>query len=126
MESINAIEALAALAQETRLSLFRLLMQQGPQGMPAGEIAERLRIPAPTLSFHLAQLARAGLVSSRRAGRSIIYAADFTGMNGLIAYLTENCCGGKAVCMPAARRKSSPLSKGDAPHEAPAHRARGR
>lgn len=121
-----AIEALAALAQESRLALFRLLVAEGPQGLPAGEIGERLRIPAPTLSFHLAQLARAGLVSSRRDGRSIIYAADFTGMNSLIAYLTENCCGGKTVCMPAAQRKSSPQSIGDSSHEAPARRARGR
>jgi ArsR family transcriptional regulator, arsenate/arsenite/antimonite-responsive transcriptional repressor len=126
MKSTDVIEALAALAQETRLSLFRLLVEQGPQGLAAGEIGDKLRIPAPTLSFHLAQLARAGLVSSRREGRSIIYAADFGGMNGLIAYLTENCCGGKAVCIPATRSSPIPQSKGASSHEAPARRARGR
>ncbi len=82
MKSKNAIEALAALAQETRLAIFRLLVRQGPDGLPAGTIGERLDIPAPTLSFHLAQLSRAGLVTSRRAGRSILYAADYRGMNG--------------------------------------------
>jgi ArsR family transcriptional regulator, arsenate/arsenite/antimonite-responsive transcriptional repressor len=125
MKSMDAIGALGALAQETRLSLFRLLVQQGPQGLPAGEIGDKLRIPAPTLSFHLAQLARAGLVSSRREGRSIIYAADFNGMNSLVAYLTENCCGGQA-CGPAIPRTSLSRTTGDAPHEAPARRARGR
>lgn len=126
MKLTGAIEALAALAQETRLSLFRLLVEQGPQGLAAGEIGDKLRIPAPTLSFHLAQLARAGLVSSRREGRSIIYAADFGGMNELIAYLTENCCGGKAICTPAAPPVPISQSKGASSHEAPARRARGR
>jgi ArsR family transcriptional regulator, arsenate/arsenite/antimonite-responsive transcriptional repressor len=126
MKSTDAIEALAALAQETRLSLFRLLVERGPQGLAAGEIGGKLRIPAPTLSFHLAQLARAGLVSSRREGRSIIYAADFGGMNELIAYLTENCCGGKAVCAPAAPAVPVSQNKGASSHEAPARRARGR
>jgi ArsR family transcriptional regulator, arsenate/arsenite/antimonite-responsive transcriptional repressor len=126
MKSTKAIEALAALAQETRLSLFRLLVEQGPQGLAAGEIGDKLRIPAPTLSFHLAQLARAGLVSSRREGRSIIYAADFSGMNGLIAYLTENCCGAKAGCAPAVQSVPISQSKGASSHEAPARRARGR
>lgn len=125
MKSTNAIEALAALAQETRLSLFRVLVQRGSLGLPAGEIGERLGIPAPTLSFHLAQLARAGLVSSRREGRSIIYAADFASMNGLVAYLTENCCADQA-CGPAAPRSSHFRNTGDSRHEAPARRARGR
>jgi DNA-binding transcriptional ArsR family regulator len=95
MKSKNAIDALAALAQETRLAIFRLLVRQGPDGLPAGAIGERLEIPAPTLSFHLAQLNRAGLVASRRAGRSILYAADYRGMNALLTYLTEDCCQGR-------------------------------
>jgi len=95
MKSRDAIEALSALAQETRLAIFRLLVRQGPDGMAAGTIGERLDIPAPTLSFHLAQLSRAGLVGSRRDGRSILYAADYRGMNALLAYLTEDCCQGR-------------------------------
>lgn len=89
------ISALSALAQETRLDIFRLLVQRGPEGMPAGEIGERLGQPSPTLSFHLSQLRFAKLVTSRRAGRLIIYSANFKTMNSLLAYLTENCCGGR-------------------------------
>lgn len=95
MESTAAVNALSALAQDSRLAIFRLLVAAGPAGLPAGSIAGALGVPAPTLSFHLAQLSRAGLVSSRREGRSIIYAADFAAMNGLLAYLTENCCRGQ-------------------------------
>ncbi len=94
MELNDAIGALGALAQETRLMAFRLLVRAGPAGVPAGEIARALDIPAATMSFHLAHLARAGLISPRRDGRSIIYAADFTGMRGLIDYLSEDCCAG--------------------------------
>ncbi len=90
----DAIGALGALAHETRLTAFRLLVRAGPSGAPAGEIARVLDIPAATMSFHLAHLARAGLISPRRDGRSIIYAADFTGMRGLIDYLSEDCCAG--------------------------------
>jgi DNA-binding transcriptional ArsR family regulator len=86
------VAALAALAQESRLAVFRLLVQRGPRGLAAGQIGERLGIPGPTLSFHLAQLGHAGLVSSRRDGRSIIYAPDYAGMEALMAYLGENCC----------------------------------
>jgi DNA-binding transcriptional ArsR family regulator len=96
METKLAIVALAALAQETRLEIFRLLVQQGPGGLPAGQIAERLSIPAATLSFHLQQLRHAGLVTAQREGKSIIYAASFATMNALLAYLTQNCCQGRA------------------------------
>lgn len=103
MKKSNAIAALGALAQETRLDIFRLLVQKGPKGLAAGEIGERLGQPSPTLSFHLNQLRFAGLVISRRESRSIIYSANFKGMNGLLAYLTENCCGGRPeLCSPAA------------------------
>ncbi len=94
MESRNAVTALGALAQETRLAIFRLLVREGPDGAPAGSIAEQLGIPAPTLSFHLAQLSKAGLVLSRRDGRSIIYAANYGGMAALLTYLSEDCCQG--------------------------------
>lgn len=86
---------LGALAQETRLDIFRLLVEQGPEGLPAGIIGERLDQPSPTLSFHLNQLRFAGLVTSHRKSRSIIYAANFAVMQELLAYLTENCCGGR-------------------------------
>ena len=101
MKKSTAAAALGALAQETRLDIFRLLVQKGPEGLPAGEIGERLGQPSPTLSFHLNQLRFAGLVSSRRASRSIIYSANFKAMNDLLAYLTENCCGGRPeICAP--------------------------
>lgn len=103
MKKSNVIAALSALAQETRLDIFRLLVQKGPNGLPAGEIGERLGQPSPTLSFHLNQLRFAGLVTSRRESRSIIYSANFKGMNDLLSYLTENCCGGRPeLCGPAA------------------------
>ena len=105
MDSTTAVRALGALAQETRLDAFRLLVQAGPGGQPAGMLGETLGVPATTLSFHLAQLLHAGLVTQRRAGRHLIYAADFTTMNFLLSFLTENCCGrGTAaapVCDPA-------------------------
>lgn len=94
MEKRTAVEALAALAHETRLDIFRLLVRAGPEGIAAGEIANALGLPAATLSFHLSQLRHAGLVRYRRQGRSLIYAAEYSGMNALIGYLTENCCEG--------------------------------
>jgi DNA-binding transcriptional ArsR family regulator len=100
MEKIDAISALAALAQESRLDIFRVLVQAGIDGVPAGRIGERLGLPPATLSFHLNQLRHAGLVTFRREGRSLIYAAEYPAMNGLLAYLTENCCGGASVCAP--------------------------
>jgi len=113
MKKSNVIGALAALAQETRLEIFRLLVQKGPEGLPAGEIGERLGQPSPTLSFHLNQLRFAGLVTSRRQSRSIIYSANFKAMNDLLAYLTENCCGGRSeLCAPeaSATRESIPAT----------------
>ncbi len=95
MGKVEALAALAALAQESRLDVFRLLVQAGPEGVPAGRIGERLGLPSATLSFHLNQLRQAGLVSFRREGRSLIYAAAYGAMNGLMAYLTENCCRGE-------------------------------
>jgi len=103
MEVFEAIGALGALAQETRLRIFRALVQRGRDGLPAGAIAQKLALPGPTLSFHLAQLKQAGLVSCRRDGRSLIYAVDCGAIEGLVAYLTENCCGRGVSCAPAAR-----------------------
>ena len=97
---IDAVEALSALAQQTRLQVYRLLVEAGPEGLPAGRIGEKLDLPPATLSFHLAQLARAGLARSRQDGRFVIYSADFRNMNALVGYLTENCCGGRS-CAPA-------------------------
>jgi len=99
MEMKQAVQSLGALAQESRLSIFRLLVQAGPEGMAAGSIGEKLDLPPATLSFHLAGLTRAGLAHSRQEGRFVIYSADFEGMGRLLAYLTEDCCGGKA-CVP--------------------------
>ncbi|MEM5428816.1 metalloregulator ArsR/SmtB family transcription factor [Cupriavidus oxalaticus] len=99
MEADNALEALAALAHSIRLSVFRLLVQAGPPGLPAGRIAELMEMPASSLSFHLKELHRAGLLSSRQDGRSIIYMARFETMNALLGFLTENCCGGNP-CSP--------------------------
>ena len=103
METSRAIEALAALAQDTRLKVFRLLVEAGPEGLAAGRIGEQLDLPPATLSFHLAQLARAGLAQSRQDGRFVIYSADFRNMNELVGYLTDNCCGGRS-CAPASSR----------------------
>lgn len=112
MEGSEAVAALAALAQESRLQAFRRLVQAGPAGLPAGRIAERLGIPPATLSFHLSQLAHAGLVGSRRQGRSVIYAADYDAMRRLLAFLTENCCGGDEGCAPASKRERARKGKG--------------
>jgi len=101
METSNALSALAALAQETRLAIYRLLVEHAPEGLPAGRIAERLGIPPPSLSFHLKELWRAGLIAPTQDGRFVWYRADLRAMDRLIAYLTENCCRGSAVCDPA-------------------------
>lgn len=106
MDSSVAVAALGALAQEHRLGLFRLLVQAGPDGMAAGAIAEALGVPNSSLSFHLAQLNRAGLITQERRHRSLIYRADYAAMNDLVGYLLENCCGGagcspEAACAPA-------------------------
>lgn len=99
METKDAVNALAALAQECRLEVFRLLVEAGPAGFPAGQISERLGVPPSSLSFHLKELSYAGLVTSQQRGRFVIYRANFDAMNGLVAFLTENCCGGNA-CLP--------------------------
>lgn len=93
MEKKNALASLAALAQETRLDMFRLLVERSPAGLAAGDIATGLALAPATTSFHLKELRRAGLITCRRAGRSLIYAADFAAMSGLVGFLTENCCG---------------------------------
>ena len=94
MESTNVIGALAALAQETRLEIFRALVRAGPEGLAAGAIAEAVGTPASTLSFHLKELANAGLANPRQEGRFVYYSADYSTMSELVAYLTENCCHG--------------------------------
>jgi DNA-binding transcriptional ArsR family regulator len=106
MENSDAVAALAALAQDSRLDVFRLLVQAGPDGMPAGRVAQALALAPNTLTFHFDRLRQAGLVTVRREGRSMIYAARFEAMNALIAFLTENCCGGAPqLCAPAAACK---------------------
>ena len=113
MEKTDAVAALSALAQEHRLAVFRLLVQAGPKGLPAGQVAEALDLAPNTLTFHFDRLRAAGLVTVRRDGRSMIYAAQFETMNTLLGFLTENCCQGAtetcapAVCQPAksTRRK---------------------
>lgn len=110
METTQAIDALAALAQASRLGVYRLLVEKGPEGLPAGDIGKALELPPATLSFHLAHLARAGLVRARQEGRYVIYSADFVAMDSLVGYLTDNCCGGKA-CAPARARPQRQRSK---------------
>src|SRR5277367_4096306 len=99
MKTDEAVEGLGSLAQETRLSIYRLLVKRGPEGLAAGAIAERLDVPGSSLSFHLHHLMRAGLITQERRSRQLIYAAHFDRMNALVAFLTENCCGG-ASCAP--------------------------
>ena len=102
MKKSSILGALSALAQETRLDIFRVLVQKGPEGLPAGEIGATLGQPSPTMSFHLNQLRFAGLVTSRRESRSIIYTANYKAMADVISYLTENCCGGRPeLCAPS-------------------------
>lgn len=111
MDMKSAIDALGALAQEHRLTLFRLLVQAGESGMTAGAIAERLGVPNSSLSFHLAQLRVAGLITQERQHRSLIYRANYSAMNGLVDFLTENCCAGADCAAPAttstSQRKSA-------------------
>jgi ArsR family transcriptional regulator, arsenate/arsenite/antimonite-responsive transcriptional repressor len=113
MEKIDAVAALSALAQDNRLEIFRLLVQAGPEGMPAGAIADALDLAPNTLTFHFDRLRMAGLVTVRRDGRSMIYAAQFDTMNSLLGFLTDNCCGGAScvpavVCKPARKRAKVP------------------
>ena len=110
MEMTAAVAALSALAQESRLAVFRLLVEAGPKGMPAGRIAQALDLASNTLTFHFDRLRMAGLVTVRRDGRSMIYAARFDAMNALLGFLTENCCAAEpcapAVCAPAKSRRA--------------------
>jgi DNA-binding transcriptional ArsR family regulator len=113
MKTSQAVVALEALAQDSRLGIFRLLVEAGGEGLPAGQIARRMSLPAATLSFHLSQLKHAGLIACLRQGTSLIYSADFEAMNALVGFLTENCCGGAScapVCevpQPKRRRKAA-------------------
>ena len=103
MKTAEAVKALAALAQDTRLAVYRLLVQKGPEGMPAGAIAEHLDLPAATLSFHLKELANAGMAQARQDGRFVYYSANYARMNALLGYLSENCCQGvgeASACAP--------------------------
>jgi DNA-binding transcriptional ArsR family regulator len=112
MNSPAAVEALGSLAQEHRLALFRLLVQAGAEGMPAGAIAHELGVPNSSLSFHLAHLTRAGLIRQRREGRSLIYNADYDAMNSLVGFLMENCCGGAACASETACGEDAAQSQG--------------
>ncbi|HEV8503397.1 MAG TPA: metalloregulator ArsR/SmtB family transcription factor [Casimicrobiaceae bacterium] len=102
MKAAQAVMSLASLAQDTRLAIYRLLVQQGPQGLAAGTIAARLKLPGATLSFHLKELAHAGMVDARQDGRFVFYSANYTQMNALLGYLTENCCSGQGCATPLA------------------------
>jgi ArsR family transcriptional regulator len=99
MKTKDAVTALGALAQESRLGVYRLLVQAGPEGLAAGAIADQLGLPPPTLSFHLKELSNAGLAISRQEGRYVIYSANFGNALKLVNFLTENCCGGQS-CLP--------------------------
>lgn len=112
MNSKQVVDALAALAHESRLGVYRLLVEAGPEGLNAGTIASRLEMPPSSMTFHLQNLHRAGLVTQERRSREMIYAADFGAMNGLVGYLTENCCAGdaSACCAPAVVPKKAKKS----------------
>jgi len=117
MKKPNAVAALAALAQDNRLDVYRLLVQAGPEGLPAGRVAGELDLAPNTLTFHFDRLRVAGLVTVRREGRSMIYAARFETMNELLAFLTENCCQGAAeacapatICKPARTKRTKVLA----------------
>jgi ArsR family transcriptional regulator, arsenate/arsenite/antimonite-responsive transcriptional repressor len=113
MHTDEAIEALAALAHEHRLAIFRLLVERGPDGLCAGEVADAVGLPPSSLTFHLQHLNRAKLLTRRRAGRQLRYATDFSVMNDLVSYLTENCCGGAtAGCSPAPAGASEKSRRG--------------
>ena len=109
MKTPEALKALAALAQDTRLAIYRLLVQSGKDGVSVGTIADKLELPGATLSFHLKELANAALITARQEGRFIYYSANYPQMNGLLAYLTENCCEGQScevACVPVPRKRN--------------------
>jgi DNA-binding transcriptional ArsR family regulator len=103
MNATKAVEALGALAHDNRLAIYRLLVEKGPEGLPAGQIADRIGLVPSSLTFHVQALQRSGLISQRRVSRQLFYAADFAAMNDLVAYLTENCCGGADSCPPVCK-----------------------
>jgi len=106
MKPAQVVKALSALAQPTRLAVYRALVARGPDGIAAGEVAQKLKVSPATLSFHFKTLSHAGLIESRQVGRFIYYIANFSVMNGMVAYLTENCCGGdQAACAISAKKK---------------------
>ncbi len=111
METKAVLTVLAALAQETRLAVYRLLVEHAPEGIPAGRVAEKLGVPAASLSFHLKELVHAGLIKARPQSRFIWYSADLDAMNGVVAYLTENCCGSSAVCDPKCAPTPRPVAE---------------
>lgn len=119
MEVKDALTALSALAQETRLEVFRLLMRSGPRGMAAGAVAERIGVQPATLSFHLRELERAGLLTARRESRQIFYAPDYRGMRALLAFLTDDCCGGHPeICAgPRAGDRLGPPAETEETHQ---------
>jgi DNA-binding transcriptional ArsR family regulator len=104
MEKTEALTLLSAIAHETRLEVFRRLVRAGPEGLPAGAIGDELGVPPATLSFHLKELKNAGIVTCRREGRSLVYGPSFETMNGLLEFLTDNCCEGSSACQPKTRR----------------------
>ncbi len=113
MDSSRAVASLSALAQSTRLAIFRLLVEAGPEGVCVGDIGAKLDLAPATLSFHLKELSTAGLIAPRQDGRFVYYAPDFDAMNALVGYLTENCCGGKAcapACTPARRKRKEAVA----------------
>jgi ArsR family transcriptional regulator len=111
MKAKNVIEALGALAHEHRLAIYRLLVERGPDGLPAGHIGLRLKLVPSSLTFHLQALQRAGLINQRRESRQLIYSADFDAMNGVVGYLTENCCAGSGECAAACKPVRATASK---------------
>jgi ArsR family transcriptional regulator len=123
MDQVHAIAALGALAHETRLALFRLLVTCGPEGLAAGAIGERIGVPPSSLSFHLQDLVHAGLITQRRLSRNMIYSAEYGAMNELLLYLTENCCGRGEACAPACNPADA-FAKGDSDETVSRARAR--
>jgi DNA-binding transcriptional ArsR family regulator len=111
MKAAAVIEALGALAHEHRLAIFRLLVERGPEGLPAGHIGARLKLVPSSLTFHLQNLQRAGLISQRRESRQLIYSADFDAMSGVLGYLTENCCVGSGECAPGCKPAGGAAAK---------------
>jgi ArsR family transcriptional regulator len=110
MEHAEAVGALSALGHEHRLAVYRLLVEAGHEGLSAGSIATALDLPPSSLTFHTQALLKAGLITQRRASRLLIYAADFTAMNALVAYLTENCCGGNESCAPVCKPEAAAVA----------------